>query len=163
MSGRSRRSVPCPWPPYPSPRSRRRQSSPVPITAHGRYALGLAAICRTPLPAASCGSLPIWRRSRKRSRKVGMLRRDRQHLHDEGASAGSGVGMARPNRYPQPEKLTGRPSLSSPRSSSWDLKAGVTRYSRPIGQPPGQITKPSPLGLGSQPRARAAPVMCACQ
>ena len=46
-------------------------------------------------------------------------------------------------------QLTGRPSELS--SSSWDLTAGVIRNSRPVGQPPGQITEPSPLGLDSQP------------
>ena len=56
-----------------------------------------------------------------------MLRRDRQHLHDEGASAGSGVGMASPNRYPQPVKLTGRPS-----ELPEELKLGLEGWCDPL-------------------------------
>ena len=60
-----------------------------------------------------------------RSRK-GMLRRERQHQHDEGATAGSGVGMARPNRYPAHSqlRLTGWPSELTG-SSSWGFFIAV--------------------------------------
>ena len=75
-----------------------------------------------------------------RSRK-GMLRRERQHQHDEGATAGSGVGMARPNRSLPTASywLTGWPSELTG-SSSWGFCSCCDPQSSPVGQPPGQNT-----------------------
>ena len=51
-----------------------------------------------------------------------MLRRDREHLHHEGATAGSGVGMARPNRYPAHSQLMVNWLAQR---AHWELKLGL--------------------------------------